>query len=127
MSLKPPWKQKNPVMEEACQAYHRNTAPEKAIEILKNLEAYSLKWEEYLSKEVVYNGGGKHYNATVVLFLHGEDPELVVSIATSKKDGEFIRLAIGKQTNANHKIYYKGEVIGTTGRGGLTLIRSLKP
>jgi len=43
LSLKPPWKQKNPIMEKACSAYHRNRAPAKAVEILENLKAKDLE------------------------------------------------------------------------------------
>jgi len=39
LSLKPPWKQKNPIMEKACQAYHRNRAPTRAREIIESIEA----------------------------------------------------------------------------------------
>ena len=36
--IPPPWRQKNPLMEKACRAYHKNTAPEKARKALDRME-----------------------------------------------------------------------------------------
>ena len=41
MSLKPPWKQKTPIMEKACQVYHKQTAPSKAVEVLDKMKVKS--------------------------------------------------------------------------------------
>jgi len=78
MSLKPPWRQKNPVMEKACQVYHRNTAPEEIVNLVEKIKFTS--------------GGGK----TKTEFVHngtrkspaGEVPMSVVHIYNSGRKHE---------------------------------------
>jgi len=76
MSLKPPWKQKNPIMEKACQTYHRNRAPEENIKLLKKVKATSV--EHTLEKEVIgnYSGGsGKWKRECTFVTLNIKDSQ----------------------------------------------------
>ena len=71
LSLKPPWKQKNPTMEKACPTYHKNTAPDDIVEFVDKLTVRSEG--RTLQKEIVdngkdYIGGGKTVPASFVLF-----------------------------------------------------------
>jgi len=116
LSLKPPWRQKNPIMEKACPAYYKNTAPEKAREILKNLKAKDLDMDRVLKeKEVVFNGETGGVRRTVALFIRKNrgvsDPQLLVSITTTKEK-EKAKNIVGAKISAHaHALYYKGEQI----------------
>jgi len=129
VSLKPPWKQKNPAMEKACQAYHRNTAPEKAIEVLKKLKIVDPVWDITFEKEVEYNGSSGGVKRTQVLFIRKEkapreketpnDPEATASINT--KNGELLSIEVGKLAGHDLDVYFEGKKLGTvTGYRGFT-------
>ena len=86
MSLKPPWKQKNPVMEKACPAYYKNTAPAKAVRFIEKLKA--KRNGALLAKEIVFTGKGSWENApiwTVVLFKEKKRPVAVAFIKQGKE------------------------------------------
>jgi len=115
LSLKPPWKQKNPLMEKVCQAYHKQTAPAEAIKFLEDLRVKDEDTGKSLEKEVVYNGKTKKKKKTIVFFLRGDDPEVVASINTS--GGSITDLEVSKLGWDRFGVYYKGERIMELGRG----------
>jgi len=124
MSLKPPWKQKNPVMEKACQAYHKQTAPAKAVEILKNLKAKDLATGEVWSeKKIFYNTESDRWDISLVSFLKkgevGTYPQLVARIEV-RKTVKGSRIHAAKLMPHPCGLYYKGERIlrFSAGTGG---------
>ena len=85
LSLKPPWKQKNPTMEKACPTYHKNTAPDDIVEFVDKLKATS--GGKKLSKEFVDNGvnvrGPKtKQKASIVLLRRGEEVKGILRITS---------------------------------------------
>jgi len=112
VSLKPPWKQKNPVMEKACQAYHKQTAPAKAVEILENLKAKDLRTGEvYTGKKVLLNGGWERWKVTLVSFTRLNNiPQVIARIEVRETDN-VARMHIAKLMPHPCGIYYKGEQI----------------
>jgi len=85
MSLKPPWRQENPVMEKACPAYYKNTAPDDIVEFVDKLKATS--GGKKLSKEFVDNGvnvrGPKtKQKASIVLLRRGEEVKGILRITS---------------------------------------------
>jgi len=87
MSLKPPWKQENPIMEKACPAYHKNTAPAKAVEILDSIKFESIRDEKtFSSYTVVFNGKLRANDVTSAYFLEENEnisiPRVNVNILT---------------------------------------------
>jgi len=74
VSLKPPWRQKNPVMEKACQAYHKQTAPAELVRVIDKLRVTTNGSK--LEKEIVWNG--KKYTPK------GSFPATVAFIKTGK-------------------------------------------
>jgi len=110
MSLKPPWRQKNPLIEKACQAYHKQTAPAEAVKALDEMKVKS--GGDTLSKEVVYSGKGWWKNAptlTVALFKRRNYPFAVAFIRTKE---ELLDVKVGKYIwKPPVTVYYKGEEI----------------
>jgi len=107
LSLKPPWRLENPIMEKTCQAYHKQTAPAENIEVLNNLKV-TMDGKK-LSPEVVSNGEewwGPHQKTTTVLYRYKEYPALLIIIA---KRG--LRVA-GLKRGTTFRVFYKGERIG---------------
>jgi len=74
LSLKPPWKQKNPIMEEACQAYHKQTAPAETVELIENMEVKTKG--RPITKEIVYTTEYRGFHVTFVLFKSKGDVAL---------------------------------------------------
>jgi len=109
LSLKPPWKQKNPAMEKACQAYHKNTAPAKAVEVFNNLKV--TKNGNPLAKEILYSSKAwKETKQTTAAFKLGTGyPALLVVINT--RDGDVGRIRIGKFLGGEMVVHYRGRVI----------------
>jgi len=83
MSLKPPWKQKNPVMEKACQAYHKQTAPAEIVDFIKKVKASSRGSK--LEKEYVESSE----NSATVL-LKTEEGKLVGCMRAIAMDSKFV-------------------------------------
>jgi len=121
MSLKPPWKQKNPIMEEACQAYHKQTAPTEAVTVVENLEIfYKGRRNEYLEKEIVKTTTWGDDKITVVLFyVKGEEGKITQAVGTITVKGkkESVGVEISKLARASMRVEYKGETMFTLGRG----------
>jgi len=86
MSLKPPWKQKNPIMEKACPAYYKQTAPAETIQVLDRLTVVNPKRGKKLSPQVMQNGKAGKNKVTTVLFFAGDMPRVSMVFLTS--DGE---------------------------------------
>jgi len=107
VSLKPPWRQKNPIMEKACPAYYKQTAPAKAVEIVKKMKLRSNG--KTLQAKFVDNGSSKWVNITTVLFK--QNYPLVVAIIYTPKEGEgtkrirMEKFAYGRKVTLS----YKGE------------------
>jgi len=117
MSLKPPWKQKNPVMEKACPAYYKNTAPDDIVEFVDGLKATSRG--KKLSKEFVHNGanivgGGKKRKASIVLLRLGEKVRGVMRVTSYP--GKII-IAVWRSDWSSLKLERKGETLADLGKG----------
>jgi len=107
MSLKPPWKQKNPLMEKACQAYHKNTAPEKTVTALENLE---VKYKgKTLKKEILKNEKTDNTPVSVVMFALEGNPVLLGNMykLPGKVSFRFTKIAWRQPLS----LVYKGETI----------------
>ena len=65
MSLKPPWRQENPVMEKACPAYYKNTAPAEAVKIFKDMKVVDKEEGKRLDGEIICNAGTKEAKSTL--------------------------------------------------------------
>jgi len=95
VSLKPPWRQKNPVMEKACQAYHKQTAPAKALEVLDNLkverDGITLDKEVLATKEAWWKNPPK---VTVAMFKQRDFPIAIAQIST--RGGELLGMTVAK-------------------------------
>jgi len=108
LSLKPPWKQKNPIMEKACQAYHKQTAPAKAVEVLDEVKV--VRGEETLEEEVVGTRKIGNRNVTTALFKDPTYGNVIVEIFTSNGNLRVIR--VGKTVWAPRvEVFYRGEKI----------------
>jgi len=116
LSLKPPWKQKNPIMEKACQAYHKQTAPAKAREITENLKIVDESSGATLTKKTfVLNQKTEAVKRTIVIFsTGGGHPEVVALIAI--RDGKTL-VSISKMSAHEFSVYYKGEKVRTLSGG----------
>jgi len=110
--IPPPWRQKNPIMEKACPAYYKNTAPAKAVEVLDSMKV--KKDGSMLDKEIVFNGEGwakEHpWKITVVVFKDEKWPDAVAMIYT--KGGDFRHVEMAKYSwKAEITVTYKKEEI----------------
>jgi len=109
LSLKPPWKQRNPVMEKACQAYHRNRVPVENIEVLKKVKATSRG--RSLEKEVVGNYSKENRKYTFVsLNFKGKRPWGFLHIRHLIDRGRF-DLWVSKLGFAPLKVTVLGETV----------------
>jgi len=116
MSLKPPWRQKNPVMEKACPAYYKNTAPAEAVKILENVTVRdTYKNVTLTEKEIVKNTTWGNKRVTIALLYRtgekGKAPYAVLKISPNS-------VLIQRLIAHSFKVFYKGEKVFNI-RGGV--------
>jgi len=112
MSLKPPWRQKNPIMEKACQAYHKNTAPAEAVEALDEIKVVS--GGSTIEEEVVATGKQwEEKNVTTVLYKKKAFPLLVAFVFTDTGKGKVYKVKFAK-TFWHRKVKVSWEEKGKT-------------
>jgi len=116
VSLKPPWRQKNPVMEKACPAYYKNTAPAEAVKIFKDMKVVDRTRGKEVKGEIIYNGGTEKAKSTVVLYTLGEYPAILVEIVTGEKE-VLPRIEATKLNYDSFDVYYKGKKVFNLARG----------
>jgi len=119
----PPWRLKNPIMEKACPAYYKNTAPEKAVETLDNSKIVDTRTGIELEKEIVYNGKGtkKGQKRTYALFLlrkkkpeYERKPDLPwVTMLITTRNNTLLGVTVGRMVGRTFDFYYKGKKIAT--------------
>jgi len=86
MSLKPPWKQKNPIMEKACPTYHKQTAPAKTVEMVEEAD-----FSPEVKKEFVGNYEGVDgFQTTVVHLVHKSLGIIGVLVANYKEESDLM-------------------------------------
>jgi len=112
MSLKPPWKQKNPAMEKACPVYYKNTAPAFVVKFVEDLKLVDYHSGKELEPEYVGNFTWESNNGSVLIWWlktsQGED-----AYAWSKifrhccPPGKTILEVLANRAN----IFYKGKEV----------------
>lgn len=107
MSLKPPWKQENPIMEKAYQVYQKNRAPAEAVEVIDELKVKRSNGK-VLEPEVVDTGNWKGNMKQTTVFFRGrwDFPSVVAVVLTRPEEIEKVRVA--KFTSWKGKLLYKG-------------------
>jgi len=122
--IPPPWRQKNPIMEKACPAYHRNTAPARFVEVMKEFTV--LGYGKETEPEVVKNSEYfKHNpNMTVLWKLspefesQNEYPLVASNFRWGNPDKkEDVAVTFGVIGWWEVKIKWKGKTLKSAGRG----------
>jgi len=113
--IPPPWRQKNPLMEKACQVYHKQTAPAEAIEEMKKIKIVTKKeGKELKEKSVVETVRTDKHIVTTVFFRDERGmPAAVCRINTKGRN----TMIVAKMTWAGMNVYHEGEKVADLGRG----------
>jgi len=121
VSLKPPWRHENPIMEKACPAYYKNTAPAEHIEIMENVEVIDRAHDIKAEPKVVHNGKylkGKHKSTTILWIVKNErGAEFSIASLRIQELPNRFTLFFGKHTFWEITVKYKGETLFKRGRG----------
>jgi len=108
LSLKPPWKQKNPLMEKACQAYYKQTAPAEAVEILDKMKVREAG--KKLEEEIVHSTSN-NVNKVTVLFKDEDGYPSAVGVLLTKEGKIYILRMAKFKWGPKIDVFYKGERI----------------